>query len=157
MPTIRKAVPGEETAVAGLVERTVREIYPRFYPGGIVDFFVYHHRPEVIRSDIDEGLVYVSELDGEIVGTVTLRRDRIDRLFVPPEHQGRGYGKQLMLFSEETIFSAYEHAFVDAALPSVKMYHRNGYITVEYGERHHEGCTLIFPLMVKMNPDIRRD
>ena len=157
MPVIRKAVPGEETAIFRIIRKTILAIYPDFYPQGIVDFFIDHHRTEVILRDIGEGIVYVSVLDGEIVGTVTLRGDRIDRLFVPPEHQGRGFGKQLMTFSERTIFSDHTQVFVDAALPSVRMYHHNGYITVEYGERHYGGCTLIFPLMVKMNPVIERE
>ena len=155
--TIRKAVPSDAGRIVELVEETIEAVYPGFYPRGIVDFFLDHHRSELVERDISKGIVYVSETDSGIIGTVTLNGDRMDRLFVVPSEQGKGYGKELILFSEGKIFSEYRQMFVESALPSVMMYNANGFRTVDYGSRTFRGCTLVFPIMVRMNPHIDRD
>ena len=154
--TIRRALPEEAEEIVGLVAETVRTVYPKYYPRGIVDFFVYHHRMEEVLPDIEAGIVYVSEHEGRIVGTVTVRANRMDRLFVIPEFQGMGFGKELIVFSEDLVFSEYEEMIVESATSSIMMHDAHGFRTVGYGKREHEGCTLVYPVMIKLNPGLTR-
>ena len=68
------------------------EIYPMYYPHGAVLFFSEHHSDENIMRDIRTGIVYLLiSGEGIPVGTVTLTNNEIDRLFVLPSFQHKGY------------------------------------------------------------------
>ena len=87
---IRPAVLSESDIITELVRETIKAVYPKYYPAGAVEFFLAHHKPEKIASDIEAGKVYVILQDGIIVGTVTIDGNGIERLFVKPSKQGNG-------------------------------------------------------------------
>ena len=92
--------------VKKITRETIMEIYPKYYPHGAVRFFAEHHSDENIMRDIRAGIVYLLISDEGIpAGTVTLTNNEIDRLFVLPSFQRRGYGKSLMDMAEEKISS----------------------------------------------------
>lgn len=72
---------------------TIKSIYPRYYPAGAVEFFLAHHSDEHIVADISDGKVFLLFENGVSVATVTVSANNINRLFVLPEFQHRGYGK----------------------------------------------------------------
>ena len=47
--------------------------------------------------------LFASALVGEIVGTVALKIDEIDDLIVNRKYQGKGYGKQILLWAIKNI------------------------------------------------------
>ena len=53
----RPARADDAEAVLALVRRTVEEVYPRYYPQGVADFFLLHHSGESIMRDIAAGNV----------------------------------------------------------------------------------------------------
>ena len=75
---IRSAVLSESDIITELVRKTIKAVYPKYYPAGAVEFFLAHHKPEKIASDIEAGKVYVIEQDGIIVGTVTIDGNGIE-------------------------------------------------------------------------------
>lgn len=56
-------------------------------------------------SFFDEGMdkVYLLLDNGVIIGSVALLDDELDDLIVNPEYQGKGYGKQILLWTLENI------------------------------------------------------
>lgn len=52
-------------------------------------------------SFFDEGMdkVYILVEDGELIGSVALKGNEIDDLLVAIKHQGKGYGKQILLWA----------------------------------------------------------
>ena len=108
---------------------TIREIYPHYYPKGAVDFFLSHHSEENIRQDIQLGSVYLlREESGKLAaGTVTIQKNEIKRLFVLPEFQKRGFGRELLWFAEQSIGSQYKTIRVDASMPAKEIYLKRGY------------------------------
>lgn len=131
---IRRAVPEERDIITELVRETIKAVYPKYYPAGAVEFFLAHHKPEKIASDIEAGKVYVIEQDGIIVGTVTIYWNGIERLFVEPSKQGNGYGGQLIDFAENMIFEHSETVRLDSSLPAKSIYIKRGYKEKEYGK-----------------------
>lgn len=129
---IRPAVPAESDKITELVRETIKAVYPKYYPAGAVEFFLAHHKPEKIASDIEAGKVYVTERDGVIVGTVTVDGNGIERLFVEPSGQGKGYGGQLIDFAENMIFGYSETVRLDSSLPAKAIYIKRGYREREY-------------------------
>lgn len=136
--------------VKHIVHVTIQRIYPLYYPTGAVDFFIRHHSDKNIWDDIDTGQVYILCDGGGYKGTVTVRENEIDRLFVLPEYQDRGYGKALLGFAEDMIFQEYDHVVLAASFPAKNIYMERGYVETEYNMIETEnGDFLCFDMMRK--------
>ena len=129
---IIKASPSDLTIVRHITQTTIRTVYPKYYPAGAVDFFSAHHSDEHIVKDLEEGNVYLLESDGSYVGTVTINDNHINRLFVLPDCQHKGYGRALMDFAEEKIFEHYKTIELDASFPAKPIYLKRGYKDIGY-------------------------
>ena len=57
--TFELAYKNDLEAVYDVVQRTIKEIYPKYYPKEVVDFFCEHHSREAILKDIENGDVYM--------------------------------------------------------------------------------------------------
>ena len=117
--------------VRTITQTTIRTIYPRYYPARAVDFFCRHHSDERIREDIAAGKVYLLVDDEEAAGAVTIDGNTINRLFVLPEHQRKGYGRALLDFAERKILTEYDTVQIDASLPAKHIYRLRGYRETE--------------------------
>ena len=124
---IRPARTTDLQTVSDIVQKTVNEIYPKYYPTGAVEFFLKYHSSDNILKDITDGCVYLLEDDDRIVGTVTINDNEINRIYVLPKYQGKGYGSFLMEFSEKKISENYNEITLCASLPAKKFYSDRGY------------------------------
>lgn len=117
--------------VKRITVETISEIYPHYYPEGVVDFFLFHHNDENIQRDIAAGCVFLLFHEGEAIGTVTIKKNEICRLFVLPKYQHKGYGRKLLDFAEERIGEKYAEICLDSSLPAKQTYLKRGYVAVE--------------------------
>ena len=129
---IRRAGECDFDTVKLITQRTIKEIYPKYYPDGAVRFFLNHHCDERIREDIAGGNVYLFLAEGVAAGTVTLSENEIDRLFVLPGFQNMGYGRALLDFAEAMISKSFDVIVIHASLPAKRIYLKRGYKEVEY-------------------------
>ena len=130
---ITKADKTDLDTVKTITCTTIQEIYPHYYPAGAVEFFLHHHSDENIRKDIDSGRVYLCRNgSGDITGTVTVRDNEILRLFVLPEYQGNGCGRELLEYAERKIADNYDEIVIDASLCAKGIYLKRGYKETEY-------------------------
>ena len=119
--------------VKEITHTTINEIYPHYYPKGAVDFFLAHHSEESIANDISANRVFLCcDAELNVVGTVTVKKNEILRLFVLPRYQGNGYGKELLDFAEKEIAKHYGEIMIDASLSAKSIYLKRGYKEVEY-------------------------
>lgn len=137
--------------VKHITTHTIKSIYPHYYPCGAVDFFLSHHNDKNIETDIENGSVYLCfNNDNETVGTVTIKENEICRLFVLPEYQGNGYGRQLLSFAEKIISENYSSIILDASLPAKAIYLKRGYISTEFHTiKTENGDFLCYDVMIK--------
>ncbi len=133
---------------------TIREIYPQYYPGGAVAFFLEHHSDEAIRSDIAAGCVFLLfDAEQNAVGTVTIRENEICRLFVLPQYQGNGFGTMLLDFAEAEIAGHAREICLDASLSAKAMYLKRGYRETAYHTlRTKDNAFLCYDSMAKQLP-----
>jgi ribosomal protein S18 acetylase RimI-like enzyme len=103
--------PVDEKSAVSLVPYSseYREQYKKIYNA------CYHEMREALDikpydfiqddSFFDEGMdkVYLLLDNGVIIGSVALLDDELDDLIVNPEYQGKGYGKQILLWALENI------------------------------------------------------
>lgn len=153
---IRLAKDTDLKTVLQITRDTIQEIYPKYYAEGVVAFFVNHHSQERILEDIEKGTVWLLEEDGRLVGTVTIKENAINRLFVLPEYQSQGYGSRLMDFGEEKIAENYDLVHIDSSLAAKEMYLKRGYHeTLTCRINADNGDILVYDEMEK--PFVRKD
>ena len=73
-----------------------------------------------------------SNSEHTIVGTVTLKENEICRLFVLPQYQGNGYGKELLDFAEAEIAKQFNEIILAASLSAKAIYLKRGYKEAAY-------------------------
>lgn len=149
--SIIKASGSDLEIVKNITVQTIKSIYPHYYPCGAVDFFLSHHNDKNIENDIENGNVYLCyNNDNEAVGTVTIKENEICRLFVLPDHQGNGYGRELLTFTEKKIFENHSTIILDASLPAKAIYLKRGYISMEFHTiKTENGDYLCYDVMIK--------
>lgn len=118
--------------VAKIAEETVRAIYPQYYPAGAVEFFAELHSEVKIEKVKHKEDIYLVFAQGKMVGTGSIRKNEICRLFILPECQGKGYGSRLMEILEKRILEKYSKVHVDASFPAEGMYLKRGYEIVSF-------------------------
>lgn len=117
--------------VYDVVQRTIKRIYPKYYPVEVVDFFCEHHSKNAIAKDIENGYVSVLKIDDKIVATGCLVDNHITRVYVLPEYQKKGYGTFIMKQIVVQISEKYDKAYLDASLPAA-LYEKLGFSTVKH-------------------------
>lgn len=143
-------------ALTELVQTTILQIYPQYYPEEVVSFFSSLHQPEKIIEDIRNGSVWMLEDGGVLKGTGTLAGNHITRVFVLPGHQNQGCGSRLMDFLEERAALEYGKAVLDASLPACGLYEKRGYRTVTHGKWEVEnGRILVYEIMEKLLANLK--
>lgn len=70
-----------------MVQNTINDIYPLYYPQGVVEFFCGLHSKENIATDIENGFVRVLLSGDCLVGTGSCKENHISRLFVASDFQ----------------------------------------------------------------------
>ena len=118
--------------VKRITQDTIKQIYPHYYPAGVVNYFQEHHSDNNIMTDIIHGKVYLIKDGVEYVGTVTIDGNEINRLFVLPKFQNKGYGTAMMEYAENKIFEDYPEIQLHASLPGKKLYIKMAYFEAEY-------------------------
>ncbi len=136
--------------VYDVVQRTIKTIYPKYYPEEVVNFFCEHHSRNAIAKDIENGYVSVLKIDGNIVATGCFVDNHITRVYVLPEYQKKGYGTFIMKNIEDQISEKYDKAYLDASLPAAALYEKLGFSTIEH-ERYpvENGVILAYEVMEK--------
>lgn len=139
--------------VFNIVQNTVKTIYPKYYPGEVVDFFCELHNRENIARDIGNGNVGILMVGNQIVGTGSHDGNHITRVYVLPEFQGKGYGSFIMQRLEDEIAAKHNTVMLDASLPASHLYEQRGYHTIKHEKWTMENdVVLVYEVMEKSLP-----
>lgn len=146
----RPAAADMTEAVFHVLHTAITTVYPRYYPGEVVDFFCRHHSRAHILEGIASGNMGVL-LDGDVVvGTGCSDGSHITGVYVLPSCQKRGCGTQIMDCLEAKIARTHAVAVLDASLPAVFFYEHRGYRTVGHGIYELENdVKLVYEIMEK--------
>lgn len=136
--------------IYSVVQNTIRNIYPKYYAAGVVDFFCNLHSKENILRDLKNQNVFCIKDADRIVATGTFAGNHITRVFVLPEYQRKGIGSFIFDEFERNILSQYEAVEIDASLAACKMYENRNYKTVRHESVNCEdGSILVYEVMEK--------
>ena len=111
--TIKKAAYSDVQTIFDITSSTIAKIYPRYYPSGAVKLFLDYHSEDTIAKDVAEGNVFICfDSAGNPAGTVTICGNEIQRLYVLPRFQGKGFGKKLLEFAENELFKIFDEIII---------------------------------------------
>lgn len=111
-----------------LIYLTIDACYSDVYPPRAVEFFKDFHRAEKILERAEKGQTVVLEIGDKAIGTGTLLGNTILGMFVHPDFQHRGYGKNLMAELETRAEACgCTELELSVSLPSREFYQRLGY------------------------------
>jgi predicted N-acetyltransferase YhbS len=128
----------DAASVGRLIADTYTEFNLSFVPSAELGLFLgpfqyarsrkASHR-EALARVIRSAMVFVAEDDGEIVGVLRGRRERLGSLFVRGDHHRQGIGRRLVeRFEQECIRQAMTVIRVAATLYGVPFYSAMGYV-----------------------------
>lgn len=137
-------------AIHHILHTTIKTVYPKYYPGEVVDFFCRHHSREHILEGIASGNMGVLADGDVLIGTGCYDKNHITGVYVLPEYQKRGCGSQIMDCLEAEIAKQYDTVLLEASLSAVFLYEHRGYRTVGHGIFEFENdVKLVYEIMEK--------
>ena len=125
---IRSYRPNDLDAAAQAANAACRQAYA---------FFGYNHPASVTRTRLGEALAedqrfYVPEVNGVVVGILTLKPAFIDKLFIAPQWQGSGIGAACLDFAKALYPSGLELHCAQQNYGACRLYERHGFIAVTH-------------------------
>lgn len=120
---LRRAGPADGAAVA--------EVYLRSFGAAL---------PTVRRAHTDDGAraffrdvvmahqeTWVADEEGTVIGMMVLEEDRIEQLYLAPEHRGRGLGDRFVRLAKERSPHGLELLAFQVNTPAHRFYERHGF------------------------------
>lgn len=136
--------------IFALVQKTIKAVYPKYYPTAVVEFFCTLHSRDRICEDVENGRVGVLFLNRQLVGTGSRTENHITRVYVDPDFQGQGCGSLIMQHLENEILAEYDTVLLDASLPVSHLYEKRGYQTLMHKRYDLDGgAVLVYEIMEK--------
>ena len=115
-----------------LIHSTIDACYTNVYPKRAVQYFKEFHSDEQILKDASDGYTIILVQEAHIIGTGTIVRNHIYRVFIDPRFQRQGFGRVVMKHLEEKAKSSgLSEVVLDISLPSRQFYNRLGYEIIE--------------------------
>lgn len=152
---IRRAVSCDAETIMQITHAAIEAVYPIYYNGSCVEFFLNLHSLGNIKGSIENDSVFILEADGKPAATCAFNENHILRLFVLPEFQNMGYGSRLMDYAEKIIKGSYSDTYLEASLSGCIMYEKRGYKTVCHRAEKTNGGILVYEVMKKdFNPEV---
>lgn len=130
---IRLATMDDLDTVVTIVQTTIREQYPHYYPAGAVALFLEGHSAAHIGEDVAKGIVWLAFDDaGSAVATITIDGNHLTRLYVLPTEQRHGYGRALLDFAEARVAEDHDTAVLETTPVGRYIYRKRGYVETDY-------------------------
>ena len=137
-------------AVSKLITRCLREVNSRDYSDEVIRKTIEHFSPDNLLSWFEGMDTFVAEGDGVIVGTGSIEGNRINSVFVSPDRQSQGIGRELMDYLEQMVCSrGFADVVLRSSLTALDFYDKLGYLKV--GETFREAGGQ----MIEMKKDMR--
>jgi GNAT superfamily N-acetyltransferase len=84
--------------------------------------------------------VWVTDVEGRVVGLLAVSDGRLDQLYLSPDWRGRGLGDRFLALAKETQPSGLQLWTFQVNQPAQRFYERHGFVAVERtdGSRNEE-------------------
>lgn len=140
---VRRLTPQDAETLSRMIIQNLRQVTIHEYSEDAVDLLVAHFTPSKLLEDSASQFTLVGVLDGNLVGTASLRQDRVRSVFVDAARHRCGIGKTLMLSLEaEARRRAIPKLTLMSAPSACAFYQKLGYSEMERIDRDVDGIPL---------------
>jgi len=147
---IRAATAADAAAISDVVQQSVRQGNADAYPPPVIELICANFSPGKVLERMAEREVFVGEVDGQVIATVSLRGGKLYSLFVAPDRQGLGIGRQLVEHIETAAArKGVRELRLSAALSARPFYERLGYRLVTFEPRDDGSTWLMSKNMIQ--------
>jgi GNAT superfamily N-acetyltransferase len=116
------------SAVSNVIHRCLKEVNIRDYGEGHIARMLPTFAAENLPRWFEGAEPYVLTAGNEVAAVGAIRGHDIQTVFVSPDWQGKGYGKQLMIFLEQRVKAlGFTEATLNSSLTSKDFYLSLGY------------------------------
>jgi ribosomal protein S18 acetylase RimI-like enzyme len=126
--TLRAARAADVDAIAEIWHRGWGDGHLGNVPDALLEHRRFEHFHERVPPRIAESVV--ADVDGRVVGFVTVREDEVEQLYVAAETRGTGVADALLRRAEEMVAARFETAWlsvVEGNARARRFYERNGW------------------------------
>lgn len=131
--TIRKVRPDEGLALDEIFCASIRGLTGPLYTEEMQEAWIWNSSPERWTQRISEIDFWVGEIEGQVVGFVSIDQPNkvLDHLFVHPAYSGQGNGAALMIFALDYARSkGFTKLELNGSLNAIPFYKSFGWIEV---------------------------
>lgn len=128
-------------AVRNVFVRAIRESAIRDYSPAQTDAWSGVDRPDAWSSAVDDRLIWVAVADELVVGFTDLEPSgHLDRMYVHPQHEGRGVASALLTCLEATARrQGLTRLFTEASITAKPFFERRGFKVLTAQVVEHRG------------------
>jgi len=125
---IRKFQEADAQEVSDLIRVTLGKVNKKDYSEEQIKQWRDKYTPDKLKRLCKKWSFFVATADNEIVGVGACYRDHAYSVFVEPEYENKGIGKELMrIIEKEIIKNGFSKACADANITALKFYQKIGY------------------------------
>ncbi len=130
---IRRATAADASSISDVVTRSLQALDTPDYPPAAIERLVQRFTPAAIDDLLQQRWMLVATRDGHVVGTASLDAGFVRTVFILPDCQGLGVGRQLLeALHAQAVATGLERLHVRSSTTAVGFYERMGY------RRHEE-------------------
>ena len=134
MPTMRRADENDAQRIADVFSSSIQELAKDHYTELQIASWSGGFGVDRILRQIQDGGVYVAEMEGDIAGFVeiNLTTAEVEMVFVDPRHARQRVGSAMLRYVEELASSAGVRTLhLRASLNAISFYESQGYVITE--------------------------
>jgi N-acetylglutamate synthase-like GNAT family acetyltransferase len=129
---IRSAKIEDINSLQEVIRRSILATHTELYPKEDMQETLDNYTEEKLTKYIKDSDYFIAEENGEIVGCVLAKEDKMRSLYVLPSLMGKGLGRELVEIAEECIKDkGYERIWLWSSLVAHDFYKHMGYRDVK--------------------------
>jgi GNAT superfamily N-acetyltransferase len=118
--------------LSNLIHGTIKSCYPVCYSPEVIDFFLNYHCSKELLRKTQLGNFVLAFIGKRLIGCGYLIKEEIGGIFVHPDYQKRGYGKQILDYLlQQAKTKKLIQVWLDATPIAKDMYLKAGFEVVE--------------------------
>jgi len=140
---IRKFKRTDAIKVSNIIRRCLRETVSKDYSKKAIESLCQFFTPSLLIKNLNDRTIFVAVENDKVVGTASLKDDKVFTVFVNPDFHGKGIGSKLMDKVEDLAKKkGYKIIKVPSGITSFEFYKKRGYKKVKVVHSKEHGDTI---------------